>query len=215
MRIVVVGAGDVGTDLAEHLGRRRGNELVLVDTDEKVCEHLASELDALVLHGDGASPEILRKAQVKEADALVAATGSDAINTVVAMLGHSIGVKTIIVKLNEPWLRAACIEIGVTAIVTPKISAAAQMLATLYGFHRLDLSLVVHGGMQFLEIPAKSYIGKEVKDIELPSGALSVGVQRGPEMLFPRPDFEFQEGDALLLLAENDDAADQVRKELG
>ncbi|PZC48687.1 MAG: trk system potassium uptake protein TrkA [Chloroflexi bacterium] len=215
MRIVIVGAGDVGTDLAEHLGRRRGNELVIVDIDEKVCEHLAAELDALVLHGDGASPEILRKAQLQEADALVAATGSDAINTVVAMLGHNIGVKTIIVKLNEPWLRAACAEIGVTAIVTPKISAAAQMLATLYGFHRLDLSMVVHGGMQFLEIAVKTHAGDKLKDVKLPSGALAVGVQRGPEMLFPRPDLEFQEGDGLLLLAEDDDAADRIRKELG
>lgn len=81
MRVVIVGLGDIGRELAENLARRRNNELILIDADEKRCERLAGEIDALVLHGDGTDPEILKKAKLEEADALVATTHSDAINT--------------------------------------------------------------------------------------------------------------------------------------
>ncbi|MDH3359998.1 MAG: NAD-binding protein, partial [Desulfobulbaceae bacterium] len=93
MRIVITGIGDIGRELAGMLNRREGNELILIDSDEKICEKLAAEIDGLVLHGDGTDPAILKKAGLAEADALIATTPSDPINTVIAMLGHRMGVE--------------------------------------------------------------------------------------------------------------------------
>jgi len=59
MRIVVVGMGETGVELANNLGRKEDNELVLIDQDENRCETLSSDFDALVIHGDGSDPEIL------------------------------------------------------------------------------------------------------------------------------------------------------------
>ena len=47
MRVVIVGMGDIGKQLVDELSRGRENELVVIDRDEKRCEQLASELDAL------------------------------------------------------------------------------------------------------------------------------------------------------------------------
>lgn len=212
MRVVIVGVGDVGRELAENLARRGGNQLVLVDSDESRCEHLAGEIDALVLHGDGANPEILRKAQLQESDALVATTGSDSTNTVIAMLGHNQHVKTIIVKLNDAWLRAACRELGVTKIVTPKISAAAQIQAALYGFDRMDFSLGLSGGMHMVEVPIKEASGKRLAELEMPQDALVVGVMRGRQVLFPDQHARVEKEDVLLTLVKNEGTAARVRK---
>lgn len=212
MKVVIVGVGDVGLQLAEDLSRRGGNQLVLVDSDEKRCDHLAAEIDSLVLQGDGANPEILRKAQLEDADALVAATGSDATNTVIAMLGHNQKVKTIIVKLNDAWLRPACRELGVTKIVMPKISAAAQILSALYGFDRMDLSLGVSEGMQLVEVPVKENDGKRLSDMELPEESLVVGVLRGRRVVFPGKHTKLEKEDILLTLVENERAANKVMK---
>ncbi len=214
MRVVIVGAGDIGRELAENLIRRGGNEVVLIDSDEKLAEQLASELDALVLHGDGTNPELLKKARIEEADALVATTGSDAINTVIAMLGHRMGVQNIIVKLNDVGLRAACQEIGVRKIIAPKISAAAEIFASLYGFDRLDFSLVVRGGLRLAELDVGAAQGKRIHELELPQGALIVAVLRGEDALIPRGETKLEEGDVLLLLTESTSVLEKVKKQL-
>ena len=219
MRVVIVGVGDIGRELAENLTRRGGNEVVLVDSDEGRCEQLAAELDALVLHGDGTDPELLKKARVAEADALIATTGSDAINTVIAMLGHRLGVPNIVVKLNDVGLRAACREIGVRKIIAPKISAAAEIFASLYGFDRLDFSLVVRGGLQLVEIelpPDAGAVGRTLGELELPKGALVVAVlrERGERALVPRGDTKLQAGDVLLVLGEREATLEKVKEAL-
>src|SRR3970282_1833488 len=80
VRVIIVGAGAIGRVLAENLTQRPDNEVVLIDTDKERCEEVSGQLDALVLHGDGTHPEILEKARVREADALVATPGSEALH---------------------------------------------------------------------------------------------------------------------------------------
>ena len=213
MKVVIVGAGDIGRELAENLVRRGNKELVLIDVDEKRCEVLAGAIDALVLKGDGTHPEILRKAGLEEADALVATTGSDAINTVIAMLGHRFGVKKMIVKLNEVGLRAACQEIGVSRIIAPKIAAAAEILLTLYGLDRIDFSLVVRGGLRLVELEVnEAHDDQLLSELDIPDGALIVAILRDEQAFLPRVRTKLQKNDVLLVLIENDATLARLKK---
>jgi len=214
MRVIIVGGGDIGRELAKNLVRRGSDELIIIEVDEKRCEQLAGELDALILRGDGTNPEMLQKARVAEADALVAATGSDALNTVIVMLGHRFGVKKIIVKLNEFGLRAACQEIGVSKIIAPKIAASAEILAALYGLDRLDFSLVVHGGLRLVELDAGGALGTPIADLEKPDNVVIVALIRGQQALLPLPHTKLKEGDVLLTLVENETALEKMKKQL-
>ncbi len=212
MRVVIVGMGDIGRELAGILSRRGGNELVLIDSDEKTCTELAATVDGLVLHGDGTDPALLKKAGLAEADALVATTSADPINTVIAMLGHRLGVAKIIVKLNRMGLRAACQEIGVTRIIAPKLSAAAEIAGALHGVNRLDFSLAVQGGLRLIELDAGAAVGKSLTELALPDDLLVVAIQRGQEVHIPRGATTLQENDILLVLAENHGAEEKLKK---
>lgn len=212
MKVVIIGIGKVGQELAENLAGREGNQLALIDIDEKHCEHLGNTVDALVLCGDGTDPQMLKKARAAEADALVATTGSDAMNTVIAILGHRMGVKKIMVKLNDAGLRAACDEIGVSKVVTPKISAAADLLAALYGFERLDFSLVVRGGLRMVEMGAAKGAGRRISELSAPEGALIVSVIRGERVLVPRGRTKLEEDDVLLWIIENEEVLEKLKK---
>ena len=215
MKIVIVGVGDIGRKVADALQKRVGTELVLIDSDEKHCEHLANEVDAMVLYGDGTDPDILKKARLSEADALVATTSSDALNTVIAMLGHRLGVPKIIVKLNDVGLRAACQEIGVSKVIAPKISAAAEILSVLSGLDRLDFSLVVQGGLHLMEIGVGEAHGKSMDELELPEGMLAVAILRDKQVLVPRGRTKLEENDVFLILLENAQMESKLRKILG
>jgi len=215
VKVVIIGIGDIGLKLAQNLGRRPGNEIVLIDSDEERCKQLAAELDALVLHGDGTNPETFKKARLADADALVATTDSDALNTVVAMLAHRLGVPKIIVKLNDVSLMAACQEIGVSKIVTPKVSAAAEILYALSGFDRLDFSLVAQGGLHLMGLGAGNAQGKHMADLDLPEGILVVAILRGEQVLIPRGRTKIEKDDTFYVLLENEKMEDKLRQILG
>lgn len=215
MRVVIVGLGDVGGELVEMLAHERNHELVLIDQDARRCEAMADAHDALVLHGDATDPDILRQAELAVADALVATTGSDALNTVVAMLGRHFGVPRTVVKLNEVGLEGACTEIGVTQIVTPKVSAAAEIRDGLHGIDRIDLSTLALGGMRVFETDGPEHTPVLVADVGFPRGSLVLSVRRGSQVLFPHPDLELEIGDALLMIAESAEVMDRLRHGIG
>jgi trk system potassium uptake protein TrkA len=193
------------------LSRREANDIVIIDQDADRCEAVAERVDALVLHGDGTHPEMLRKANLAEADALVAVTGSDAINAVIAMLGHRAGVATIVVKLDEPGLHPACQEVGATHIIAPSLASAAQIASVLHGFHRLDFSLVTRGGLYVVELGAGRAAGRKLSELKLPDDVLVVAVLRGDESILARGKVKLEADDELLLLVENDAAIEKAR----
>jgi trk system potassium uptake protein TrkA len=211
MRVIIVGMGQVGSQLARELSQRKAVELVLIDSDPERCKILSEELDALVLEGDGTDPELLKKADVKKADALVAATQSDALNTVVAMLGKQFSVETIIVKLDEIGLRTACQEIGVSQIISPKISAVTEIISVLYGYSVLDFSLLIKGGVRLGELMAGGMAGRQIDEIEFPQGALVIAVFRDEQIVVPEGSTRIQEDDRLLIIAENEKVLGDVR----
>jgi trk system potassium uptake protein TrkA len=211
VKVVIVGAGDIGIELARNLARRESNKIVMVEEDEARSVAVAAELDALVLQGDGTHPEMLSTAGISDADALVAVTGSDAINTVIAMLGHRAGVAKVIVKLNDIGLRAACQEIGVTDIIAPKIASAGRIVSVLYGFHRLDFSLAARGGLRLIDLPADGLAGKTLAECAFPTDVLVVTVMRQGEALLARGPTKLKQGDSLLVLVESEDALKRAR----
>lgn len=216
MRVIVAGAGALGLQLLRDLSETGEHEIVVVEIDEGRAEELADDSDALVIHGDAADPEILEKAQIDAADALVAVTGSDPINTVLAMLAHRKEVERIVVKLTSNSLRGALEEIGVTDIVAPTMAAAARIEAALHGAAENDLSQIVQGHLQIAEIsvgPASH--GRTIDDVTIPTGALLVAVVHGDDASLPRPDTRLEEGDVVVAIAESEQALEECRGQIG
>lgn len=215
MRVIIAGAGDLGLQLLRDLTRTKGNEVVVVEIDEEVAANVADDFDALVIHGDAAHPEILDEAQIDQADGLVAVTGSDAINTVIAMVGHRKEVERIVVKLTSPSLRGALDEIGVTDIVAPTMAAAAHIKAALHGAGRSSLAELAQGSLEMAEIPVgPGAAGTTVGDVQVPDGALLVAVVHGDDASLPHPDTRLEEGDVVVVVSESEDALEDCRARL-
>lgn len=214
MKIIIVGAGDTGWSVLSSLREQGGDDIVVVDVDEDRCDLVSTEFDVLVLEGDGTDPALLDKAQIGEADALVATTGSDPLNTVVAMLGRQAGVETVVVKLEGAGLRSACREIGVTAIVSPAISTAAEIHGTLRGVRYLDFSVAARGELRLDDLGCESIGGETIASLDLPDNVLVVAVLREDEPVFPSPDLELETSDRLLALVEGEEALESLRDRL-
>ena len=89
MKIIILGAGQVGGSLAERL-TDENNDITVVDKDVDILRYLQDHLDINTVAGDSAHPETLRKAGADEADMLIAVTNSDEINMMACQVAHSL-----------------------------------------------------------------------------------------------------------------------------
>tara|TARA_B100000029_G_scaffold90212_1_gene80048 strand:+ start:2858 stop:4261 length:1404 start_codon:yes stop_codon:yes gene_type:complete len=105
MRIIVVGAGEVGTYVADRLSRQE-HDIALIELDPERFRQIDAELDVLAINGSGTDSSILEKAGIKETDLLVAATNQDEINLLCALLARQAGVSKTIVRVQSRKLRS-------------------------------------------------------------------------------------------------------------
>ncbi|HDI10816.1 MAG TPA: hypothetical protein ENF77_00620 [Candidatus Acetothermia bacterium] len=214
MRVIVVGLGHLGRRLAERLAGK-GMELVLIDRDETRCKEAAERYDALVLRGDGTDPELLEKAGAQEAEALVAATDSDPINTVVGILAKRAGTKQVIVVLNDLALRTACQVVGVDRVISPVLAATEEITGFITGKETLDFSVAVSGGARVAELSPGPLAGKKLGEIPLPKGTAVPVVLREGKALVADVDLVLKADDVLVALAQDEKRLEELRTLFG
>lgn len=107
MRIVILGAGQVGTSVAQSLVSE-SNDITVVDSDEKRLAYLQERLDLRTVCGNGVLPSVLGNAGLDDADIFLAVSQSDATNLVACKLAASVfNVPTRIARLRSPEYLAA------------------------------------------------------------------------------------------------------------
>lgn len=101
MKIIILGAGQVGSTLAENLVSEN-NDLVLIDNDPSRLDKLKDKHDLQVIRGEFASPQVLREAGASDADLLVAVTDSDEVNMIACQIAYTLfNVPTKIARIRS------------------------------------------------------------------------------------------------------------------
>jgi NhaP-type Na+/H+ or K+/H+ antiporter len=206
MRVLVIGGGQVGRALAERL-EDRGENVVIVEDDETQVEVARNEGHTVHI-GDGTDTEVLQAAGAGNARIVVAATGDDDANLLVAQLASSkFDVETILARANNPDNVDAFEDLGVRTIS----SALATAQAIDNAIERPALSrwmgeLGRSGDVQEIEVTSDEMVGRTVREIgpELPAATLIALVARNGETQVPDADFTLQKGDRLTLIGQRE-----------
>jgi trk system potassium uptake protein TrkA len=90
MKILILGAGQVGRTAAYHFSREEANEVTVVDSNEEVLRELQDRLDIRGVAGNASYPSVLEAAGAAEADILVALTSSDEVNMMACEVAHNL-----------------------------------------------------------------------------------------------------------------------------
>lgn len=131
MRVLVIGGGEVGQNVARVLSGER-HDVTLVDQDAARVDALQGEIDALVLAGNGASPRFLRDVSAGQADLLVAVTQRDETNVIAALAGHQLGAHQTIARVRDPDYFGpgdsfARDELGIDFLINPERATAEDL----------------------------------------------------------------------------------------
>lgn len=106
MKILIVGAGIVGFNLAQELSHE-GHDISIIDENAERIKTISEKLDVLAVHGNGCIPSTLLKAQIRGADMVISVTDKDEINLMVCFLGQKFGIPKRFARLRNVELTGA------------------------------------------------------------------------------------------------------------
>jgi trk system potassium uptake protein TrkA len=218
MFVVVVGGGKVGSHLSKTLAGD-GHKVTLVEEDVDRCEALAERLPGVtIVCGDGDEPYILDEANVRNADAVVAATGHDEDNLVVCLLGKiEYDVPLTVARINNPandWLFGDAFGVDVKVSNTEIMTEVLKSVSVGDIVTRLRLraeNLVID---EFIVPDNSPAAGKTIAELQLPACTQIVAIISAGRVVVPNGATRLEVGDELLVVAQCEEES-QLRQTFG
>jgi trk system potassium uptake protein TrkA len=201
MRVIIVGCGRVGSELANALSAER-HEVVVIDRNPLSFGRLSREFEGRMLTGVGFDRDTLQKADIEGAQALAATTDSDNVNIVVAVTAkETFKVPHVVARIYDPQVAEIYRREGIPT-VTPTLWAATTMKTMIVHPPLASLSTCGSGEVQFLtvEVP-RALAGRTVKDLTLPGEALVGAVVRRGHAMIAATGTLLETGDVLHITA--------------
>lgn len=211
MKIIIIGAGKVGLEIALRLSEE-GHDIVVIDKDEIKLTKIHEQLDVLVVKGNGSSAQVLKNAGGSESDLLVAVTNSDEINMIACMTAKRLGISKTIARIRDPdYARDLVIskeDLGVDMVINPEYSASLEINRMLTVALPVHTEVFGNGKVQLAELTVEDkhnvFVNKKLKDIEIPKSCLVVAISRKGEMIIPGGRDVVMPGDTLYILGHVD-----------
>ncbi|KAA2213932.1 Trk system potassium transporter TrkA [Teichococcus oryzae] len=215
MRVIVCGAGQVGTTIARHLARE-GNDVTVIDLDPLQARRADESYDVRGMVGHASHPEVLREAGAEDADLLVAVTRSDEVNMVACQLGHSLfGVKRRIARLRhhgylEPIWQGlyAPDQMPIDVIISPEREVARGIARRLHAPGAFDMVPLAEGRVQLLGLeveegaPVAGQSVKALREAAARSGFVVVALLREGQASVPAGTDRLRPGDDVYMIAQ-------------
>ncbi len=131
MRIIIVGAGDVGFHLAKLLAYEE-QDIALIDLSQERLRYASNHLDVATIKGSATSYSVLREAKIDKADLMIAVTDAEETNIAAAIIGKNLGTKKTVARISNPefLLKRDALnlqDLGIDEIISPETLAAKEI----------------------------------------------------------------------------------------
>jgi trk system potassium uptake protein len=212
-RVLIVGAGKIGTRLAEDIQQTmRGITVRLIEADYDKAARVSERLSGVtVVHGDGLSREILEEAQIGHTEAVIAVMNHDESNILVSMLAKQHGGERAITLINNDSFTPLVTSLGVDAIVNPRSITVSTILQHVRRGRIKAAHSLREGFAEILEVEAldtSAIVNIPIREIKRPKDMIFGLIVRGDQIMTPRPDMVIKPDDRVIILA----AHDQVKR---
>lgn len=196
MYAIIMGGGRVGLALANLL-IDSGADITLIESDEALCNEVAAELDALVIHGNGTSSKLLEETNIEDAEYFIATTGNDEANLLSCILVRKYDVPNIIARVSNPEHEEAFKEVGIDKVISPEISAARELAQYVNNPNVSTLTTLGEGNAEIIEmtITNDKVVGKRFKEISPTKDYIIIATYHNGKFIIPQPDNTIARGE--------------------
>ena len=207
MKIVIAGAGEVGFHLAKLLSYE-SHDITLIDLDSERLTYAANKIDIRTIKGSATSISVLKDANIKIADLVIAVTANEAINITISVLGKRLGAKRTIARINNSEFidnkeEINFSEFGIDELISTEELATNEIKmmlnqAAFNHMHEFDEGQLTLLGI-FLSKTAP-FVGMSVKEAaatfpELHFMPIAIQNEHSDEIKIPRGNTIFKDGD--------------------
>jgi trk system potassium uptake protein TrkA len=221
MYIIIAGGGVIGSHIASLLAEE-GHEVVVVEVSEEVLETIRRQLDIKTIHGNAATPNILREAGAERANLVLSVTNSDETNMVVCFMAKELGAATTAARIRNPEFSGYFVapakspqatrkiirprSLGIDVFINPEAEAAKEIMGILSGFYSTPVESFANDLVQIREfrVEGEALVDKTLSQITFPKPCVIAAVVRGGGIIAPSPEEVITEDDSVYLVASRD-----------
>jgi trk system potassium uptake protein TrkA len=222
MNIIIIGAGEVGYNLAKKLSKE-GHDVVVVDHDSEKIQHIDESLDVKALLGRGSSPAILKQAGMEDAEMVIAVTDSDEINMVACLIaGTQSKIPKRIARIrNLEYTRETRIfdeqHLDIDLCINPELETAKTIVRLVEHPGSADFAEFAEGRVELIgvKIEEDSYVkGKKLNELQEARShfpdlkVLIVAISRNDKIIIPHGNETVFAGDILYAVADRQSVMD-------
>ena len=215
MRIIIVGAGQVGFHICERFSLEN-QDVVLIDTDEKKLKRIERDLNIMTIHGSGASARILAEAGIAKTDLFIAVTDSDEVNLIACIMSSQYNVKTRIARVrNQDFLEEGMFPdtkvLDIDMIISPDQAMTDEIVSLCHISAAFDMAKFADGRLMLLGYQIKEgnpHLGMTLNKLMKVHGShnfIMTAIIRGRDTIIPRGSDAIQAGDKIYIMVRRED----------
>jgi len=200
-KIIIFGAGRTGNALLRIL-ERGNNKITVIEQDKMICDELASETRAVVIHGDATEPELLDELKLREVNYVFAVTGNEETNFLSSVYAKQEGAGKVISKVSEAKHSLLLERLGVETVIAEYTLAKelANRVATPTIYKMLN---PLESNVEMVEkMVDKDMAGKRVSKLNKDKGYVVISVFDEGKFTIAKSDQTLKEGTRVVILRE-------------
>lgn len=220
MKIIIIGAGEVGFNIAQRLSEEN-HDVVVIEKDPNKIRHIQNVIDVQAILGSGTNPSTLSEAGIKESDIIVAATDSDEVNLIACFYAQYLtDYITKIARVKNPdYMKHKEIFnqdfFNIDLIINPRSEMVASMLKLLEVPGASEVIDFVDGRIKLIGITVKDnspLVGRKLSSFTDLEHIILIGViVRGEEVIIPKGQDTIQANDLIYFVTRREEVPNIFR----
>ena len=209
-KILIVGGGNIGFNLAKNLERDlEGVRVKIIEKDKARAEFIASELNnTIVINGDGLDEEVLKEAKIEESETILSLTNDDENNIMVSVLAEKNNPnKRTIALVNKQNYSLLQSSLKINDLVDPRMTTVSTIMKHVHMGTIDTVYSLLDGEYEFLEakiLETSELVNKSIKDSNLPEEVRVGAIVRKSKVMLPKSTSVFEKNDIVVLLSKRD-----------
>lgn len=218
MNVVIVGAGKLGVRVASAL---LGGDysITIIDKNEQVINRLSQQMDVLTICADARDTNVLKSVGIDSTNYLIAVTGNDETNIVIASFAKKLGCRRVVARVREPehmnqfdFIKQT---MGIDSIVNPDLAITVEIYKYLAEKYTLSNGIFTTGKISLIEFKSKKFPKLEGMTIpqvrEVLPNMLVAALSRNGKVIIPHGNDHIEKGDFIYIVGEKN-ATQQLHK---
>ncbi|MGB3368531.1 MAG: Trk system potassium transporter TrkA [Acidaminobacteraceae bacterium] len=219
MKVMIIGAGKLGTKLAEAL--LNGEiEITVMDKNPKVLNRIKDHLDVLTINANGTVKRVLEELKIKTYDMTIAVTSDDNTNIIISSIAKKLGCKYTIARIREPdyshQLEFLKKMYDIDRTINPELATANEIGRYLLGSTAYYSGDYAKGKVSLVNFNIKNsqhYVNKKISDIAHVDNMLIVAISRKGDTIIPHGGTVLKENDILYVIGQKENT-NEISKNL-